>query len=152
MKKITVFFFLIASMHGVFAQKRPKQTAVFHYMEVSADSTLVQALRNRIPNLAIVGDSPPEPKDIFLFKYPSSMYQEGWGYIIDGESSTFENFENIDPEDIISFSILRPSPESLVTCHLRDPVVMIKTKKSLTWRELRKLEREKKRAAKKKEN
>jgi len=70
-------------------------------------------------------------------------------YIIDGIVSSEEAFRKTDAKDIVSITVLKDSSAtSIYGNRAKSGVIMIKTKKSLTAEELKKLERDMKRSYK----
>lgn len=68
-------------------------------------------------------------------------------YVIDGEVATEEEFRKIDAKDIVSITVLKDaSATSIYGGRANGGVIVIKTKKSLTAEELKKLERDMKKS------
>ncbi|MEL1246314.1 carboxypeptidase-like regulatory domain-containing protein [Flavobacterium sp. DGU11] len=80
----------------------------------------------------------------------SSSLPEGPLYVIDGVPVSSDVFKNLNSEDIVSITVLKDaSVTALYGSRGASGVIIIKTKKGLTKREIRKLKREQKRAARK---
>ncbi|MCW4469111.1 hypothetical protein OGH69_09060 [Flavobacterium sp. MFBS3-15] len=93
---------------------------------------------------------PGESAQDLANRFPSSVPNEERVYIINGVPLNFEALKVLNPNDIVSVIVLKDASETLIGCN-RSPynVIVIKTKKNLTKRELRKQNREERRAAKK---
>lgn len=80
----------------------------------------------------------------------SSSLPEGPLYVIDGVPVSSDVFKNLNSEDVVSITVLKDaSATALYGSRGASGVIIIKTKKGLTKREIRKLKREQKRAARK---
>lgn len=63
-------------------------------------------------------------------------------YIIDGVNSNVYTFKTLVPENIITVSVLKETPESAVACgRSNNVVIIVKTNRGLTKHELRKQRR-----------
>src|SRR4051812_36329258 len=138
MKKIIVLFFLTAFTLSAFAQE-PSKEGELQTGEVQPDADVIQSLQWQLQGLNIVtGSGQPGPANTIAQIGVDSINGDIEPlYVIDGELSTFDAFKKINPEDIVNISVLKDSHETSIShCHHTDTIV-VKTKKSLTKRQLR---------------
>jgi TonB-dependent starch-binding outer membrane protein SusC len=152
MKKITLLFFLFVIIPNAFAQESLKEGEV-QTCEVKPDASFIQSLQGQISGLNIspVNGSGNNngvgcPRGIPL-PLPKPLI------IIDGVLAVEGSFKNMDPTDIINITILKDAvATSIYGYQGASGVIIIRTEKGLTKRELRKWKRELRRAARKKRN
>ncbi len=152
MKKVILLFFLLVIMSNAFAQELAKEGEV-QTCEVKPDASVIQSLQGYTPGFNITtgsgsgnNNSVSCPRGIPL-PLPKPLF------VIDGVQTTEESFKNTDPADIINITILKDAAATSIYGYQgASGVTIIRTKKGLTKRELRKLERERKRDAGKEEN
>jgi hypothetical protein len=65
-------------------------------------------------------------------------------FVIDGVPQNSDKFKQLNPEDIISVSVLKNAPGSEFLCRNNNGSIIVKTKNGLTKKEKRKLKREQK--------
>lgn len=146
MKKIILLFLLASFTSNAFAQE-PSKLEERKDCEVKPDVSFIETLRCHVSGQIMTGDGPPGSNT--NFKRQGSDSSEAPLYVIDGVPSSTEIFKSIKSEDIASISVLKYSPKtSVLRCENRNPVIIVRTKKNLTKRELRKLKCKQKKDAK----
>lgn len=129
-------FLLLANMVIMSAQENTLQSQEIKAGEVQPKSGDVQL-------------QPIESVQSLANKFPSSVPNEERVYIIDGVPLNFEALKALNPNDLVSVTVLKDASD-VIGCN-RSPynIIVIKTKNALTKRELRKQKRLEKKAAKK---
>lgn len=113
-------------------------------IEGRPNADFIQTLQGQVPGLNISTGSgqPGANSTVVLRGYGSINGNIEPLYVIDGMPITAENFKSIDPNDIESISVLKDAgATSIYGNRGANGVIIVKTKKALTDKEKRKLEK-----------
>ncbi|WP_181369409.1 TonB-dependent receptor plug domain-containing protein [Flavobacterium album] len=110
--------------------------------EDKTNADVIQSLQGQVPGL---NSTQPAGTTPLIIRGQSSNLPADPLYVIDGVPVSSDVFKNINSDDIVSITVLKDtSATALYGNRGANGVIIVKTKKGLTKRELRKLKREEK--------
>ncbi len=143
-------FLLLANASFMFAQGDAIQSEEIEIEDVnlkSGDIQLQPVTGVQIATNGLPGEGAPKG---LVCRFPSSAPPQEPKYVIDGVLKDVAALKELNPNDIVSISVLKCEENSIGLCRGSiGETIIVKTKNGLTKRELRKQKREQRKAARK---